>query len=42
MVKNYVSPACTVLEFEFEGVLCVSGVHEGVSRDTNGDIDLFA
>jgi hypothetical protein len=38
MVKNYVSPACTVLEFEYEGVLCLSGtngqfVHQGITGD---------
>lgn len=37
--ENYVSPACTVLEFEFEGVLCLSAQHEGV-KDAGGD-DLF-
>lgn len=38
MVKNYVSPACTVLEFEYEGVLCLSAQHEGIKAADGGDL----
>ncbi len=41
MVENYVSPACYVTEIELEGVLCLSGQHEGMRQDENGDLDLF-
>lgn len=39
--ENYVSPACGVSEIEFEGILCLSGQHEGIQQDGNGDLDLF-
>lgn len=37
----YVSPACSVSEIEYEGILCLSGQHEGIRQDENGDLDLF-
>ena len=39
MVENYISPACYVTEIELEGILRLSGVHEGV--ENGGDIDMF-
>ena len=29
----YVSPACSVSEIEYEGVLCLSAEHQGISGD---------
>ena len=37
----YVSPACSVSEIEYEGILCLSAQHEGVKQDVGGDLDMF-
>ena len=38
-VEAYETPSCSVVEICFEGVLCLSGQHEGISDD--GDFDMF-
>lgn len=36
---GYVSPLCTVMTFESEGILCLSGGAEGEDYGNDGDLD---
>ena len=40
-VEAYETPSCSVVEICFEGVLCLSGQHEGLTEDGGGDIFEF-
>ena len=40
-VEAYETPSCSVVEICFEGVLCLSGQHEGITRDGEGDLFEF-
>ena len=40
-VEAYETPSCSVVEICFEGVLCVSGQHDGITRDSGDDIFEF-
>lgn len=40
-VQAYEAPSCSVVEICFEGVLCLSGQHEGLTEDDGGDIFEF-
>ena len=37
-VEAYETPVCSVVELFFEGVLCLSAQHEGVSEGEGGNI----
>ena len=39
--KAYETPVCSVMELYMEGVLCVSGQHEGISRDGDENDSIF-
>ena len=40
-VQAYETPSCSVVEICFEGVLCLSGLHEGISRDGDENDSIF-
>ena len=40
-VEAYETPSCSVVEICFEGVLCLSGQHDGITRDSGDDIFEF-
>lgn len=35
--KAYETPVCSVMELNLEGVLCVSGGHDGYTDESEGD-----
>ena len=40
-VEAYETPSCSVVEICFEGVLCLSGLHDGISRDGGENDTIF-